>query len=84
LIANSKIFVGTDQFKMYALDAATGRSVWQNPFSGKDGEMFVVTPAMYSTTLVALPNLAGGTPTRLYGLNADTGAQLFAFPAPAP
>jgi eukaryotic-like serine/threonine-protein kinase len=84
LIANSKIFVGTDQFKMYALDAATGRSVWQNPFSGKDGEMFVVTPAIYSTTLVALPNLAGGTPTRLYGLNADTGAQLFAFPAPAP
>ncbi len=84
LIANGKVFVGTDQFKMYALDAATGRSVWQNPFSGKDGEMFVVTPAMYSTTLVALPNLAGGTPTRLYGLNADTGAQLFVFPAPAP
>ncbi len=82
LVAGGKIYVGTDQFKMYALEAATGRAVWQNPFSGKDGEMFVVTPAISGTTLIALPNLAGGTPTRLYGLNAETGAQLFVFPTP--
>ena len=79
LVANGKIYIGTDQFKVYALDL-DGRFYWQNPFVGKDGEMFVVTPAMISTTLVALPNLAGSTPTRLYGLNASTGARLWSFP----
>jgi outer membrane protein assembly factor BamB len=81
LIANNKIFVGTDQFKMYALDM-DGHPYWQNPFAGKDGEMFVVTPVLSGTSLIALPNLAGATPTRLYGLNADTGAQLWIYPAP--
>lgn len=81
LVANNKIFVGTDQFKMYALDM-DGRPYWQIPFSGKDGEMFIVTPALSGTNLIALPNLAGATPTRLYGLNADTGAQLWFYPPP--
>lgn len=81
LIADGKIYIGTDQFKLYALDTS-GHFYWQNPFAGKDGEMFVVTPAITGTTLIALPNLAGSTPTRLYGLNADTGAQLWSFPAP--
>jgi outer membrane protein assembly factor BamB len=81
LIANNKIYVGTDQFKLYALDM-NGNPFWQSPFTGKDGEMFVVTPAITGTSLIALPNLAGATPTRLYGLNADTGAQLWFYPPP--
>jgi eukaryotic-like serine/threonine-protein kinase len=81
LVVDGKIYIGTDQFKMYALDL-DGHPYWQNPFTGKDGEMFVVTPAITGTTLIALPNLAGGTPTRLYGLNANTGAQLWIYPTP--
>jgi hypothetical protein len=41
----------------------------------------MVTPNVLSTTLVVLPNLAGGTPTRLFGLNKNTGQELWLYPA---
>jgi outer membrane protein assembly factor BamB len=83
LVANGIVYVGTDQFKMYALEADTGRPHWQSPFTGQDGEMFLVTPAISGDTLIALPNLAGSSPVRLYGLNKDSGAMLWRYP-PAP
>ncbi len=83
LVTDSVVYVGTDQRKLYALDAANGQSVWQAPFTARDGEMILATPAVYSNTLVVVPNLAGADPIRLYGLNKTTGAPQWRFP-PAP
>jgi outer membrane protein assembly factor BamB len=80
LVADGVVYVGTDLHKMYALDAATGRAIWQAPFTARDGEMLLVTPVLDGNTLVVLPNLAGANPTRLYVLNKATGAQLWQYP----
>jgi len=83
LVADGVIYVGTDQNKIYALETETGRSVWQNPFNARDGEMMLITPQISGDSLIVLPNLAGADPVRLYGLNKATGALLWRFP-PAP
>jgi outer membrane protein assembly factor BamB len=83
LVTDSVIYVGTDQNKIYALETETGRSVWQIPFSARDGEMMLVTPQISGDSLIVLPNLAGADPIRLYGLNKATGAQLWRFPPAA-
>ena len=83
LVADGVIYVGTDQNKIYALETETGRSVWQNPFNARDGEMMLITPPISGDSLIVLPNLAGADPVRLYGLNKATGALLWRFP-PAP
>lgn len=83
LVADGVIYVGTDQNKIYALETDTGRSVWQNPFTARDGEMMLITPQISGDSLIVLPNLAGADPVRLYGLNKATGALLWRFP-PAP
>ena len=83
LVTDSVLYVGTDQNKIYALETETGRSVWQLPFSARDGEMMLVTPQISGDSLIVLPNLAGADPVRLYGVNKATGALLWRFP-PAP
>lgn len=83
LVADGVIYAGTDQNKIYALETETGRSVWQNPFNARDGEMMLITPQISGDSLIVLPNLAGADPVRLYGLNKATGALLWRFP-PAP
>ena len=83
LVADGVIYVGTDQNKIYALETETGRSVWQIPFSARDGEMMLVTPRISGDSLIVMPNLAGADPIRLYGLNKATGAQLWRFPPAA-
>ena len=77
------VYIGTDQFKVYALDATNGRSKWQAPYAARDGDSFLSTPALSGSVLVIAPNLATGDPIRLYGLNKDTGAMLWRFPAAA-
>ncbi len=81
LADNGIVYVGTDRDLMYAFKADTGQSVWAAPYKAGDGESLMVTPNVFSTTLVVLPNLAGGTPTRLLGLNKNTGQQLWQYPA---
>ena len=83
LVADGVVYVGTDQHRMYAFNADTGQAVWAQPYSARDGENFLVTPIINGNTLLALPNLAGGDPVRLYGLNKSTGAYLWRYP-PAP
>jgi outer membrane protein assembly factor BamB len=79
LVTDGVVYVGTDQHVMYALETETGRPKWE--FKARDGEMMLVTPALSGNTLVVLPNLASADPIRLYGLNKDTGVQLWRFPA---
>jgi outer membrane protein assembly factor BamB len=83
LVADGVVYIGTDQFKVYALDATNGRSKWQGPYAARDGDSFLSTPALSGSVLVIAPNLATGDPIRLYGLNKDTGAMLWRFPAAA-
>lgn len=84
LVDNGIVYVGTDRNLMYAFKADTGQSVWAAPYKARDGESLMVTPNVFSTTLIVLPNLAGGTPTRLFGLNKNTGQELWLYPAKQP
>ena len=80
LVIDGVVYVGTEQNKMYALRASDGQTIWPQPFQAHDGENLLVTPIVISDTLVVAPNLAGGDPVRLYGLNKSTGALLWRYP----
>jgi outer membrane protein assembly factor BamB len=82
LIEDGVVYIGTEQNRMYAFKADNGQAVWAQPFQAHDGENLLVTPVVVSQTLIALPNLAGGDPVRLYGLNKNTGALLWRYPPP--
>jgi outer membrane protein assembly factor BamB len=81
LVEDGIVYVGTDHDRMYAFRADTGQSVWAQPYKARDGENLLVTPSVNRTTLIVLPNLAGATPTRLIGLNKNTGQELWLYPA---
>ena len=81
LVDNGIVYVGTDRNLMYAFKADTGQSIWAAPYKARDGESLMVTPTVYSNTLVVQPNLAGATPTRLIGVNKNTGQELWLYPA---
>jgi outer membrane protein assembly factor BamB len=80
LVEDGVVYVGTDTHRMYAFNASNGQSVWAQPFQAHDGESLLVMPAVNDTTLIVQPNLAGGDPVRLYGLNKNTGALLWRYP----
>ncbi len=82
LVDNGIVYVGTDRNQLVALEAATGRSIWNAPYKARDGESLLITPTVFENTLVVLPNLAGANPTRLIGLNKNTGQELWRYPAP--
>jgi len=84
LVDNGIVYVGTDRPRLYAFKADTGQAVWTEPYKARDGESLLVTPQVYSTTLAVLPNLAGANPTRLIGVNKNTGKELWLYPARQP
>jgi len=84
LVDDGIVYVGTDQNRMYAFKADTGQAVWTQPYKARDGESLLVTPVVNNTTLLVLPNLAGGNPTRLIGLNKNTGQELWFYPVKQP
>jgi outer membrane protein assembly factor BamB len=81
LVSDGVVYVGSERNRMYALNADSGQPVWPGPFTARDGESLLVTPVLKDNTLVVLPNLAGGTPVRLIGVNRTTGQQLWTYPA---
>ena len=81
LVADGIVYVGTDRPRLYAFKAETGQTIWNEPYKAADGESLMITPAIYENTLVVVPGLAGGTPTRLIGLNKNTGQELWLYPA---
>lgn len=80
LVDEGVVYVGTDRNRLYAFKADTGQSVWTEPYKARDGESLLVTPIVNNTTLIVLPNLAGGNPVRLIGLNKNTGQELWVYP----
>ncbi len=83
LVDNGVVYVGTDRNLMYALKVGTGESAWTDRpyYKARDGESMLITPVVYNNTLVVLPNLAGASPTRLIGVNKNTGQELWLYPA---
>ncbi len=84
LVADGIVFVGTDHNRLYAFKADTGQAVWTEPYKARDGENLLVTPVLQGNTLLVLPNLAGATPTRLIGVNKNTGQEMWLYPAKQP
>lgn len=80
LVADGVVYVGTEGNKLYAFNANNGQTVWAQPYQGRDGENLLVTPVISGNTLVVVPNIAGGDPVRLIGLNKNTGALLWRYP----
>lgn len=81
LVQDGIVYVGTDSNRLFAFEAGTGRSIWNEPYKARDGENLLITPTVYENTLIVLPNLAGANPTRLIGLNKNTGQELWVYPA---
>ncbi len=79
LVDDGIVYVGTDRSLMYAFKADSGQSIWSGPYKGREGESLLVTPIVTNTTLLVLPNLAGGDPVRLIGLNKNTGQELWLY-----
>lgn len=81
LVVDGVVYVGTDRNRLYAFKADTGAAVWdESKYKAHDGESLLVTPVVTNTTLIVLPSLAGGTPTRLIGVNKNTGEEVWAYP----
>jgi outer membrane protein assembly factor BamB len=81
LVDDGIVYVGTDRPRLYAFKADSGQSIWPEPYKARDGESLLVTPSVQNNTLVVLPNLAGANPTRLIGVNKNTGQELWLYPA---
>ena len=80
LVDNGIVYVGTEGNRMYAFRASNGQMIWPQPYQARDGENLLVTPIVISDTLVVLPNLAGGDPVRLIGLDKNTGVLVWRYP----
>ncbi len=70
LVHNGKVYIGSTDKKLYALDAGTGALVWA----------FTADEAIHSSPVIKNGKLFFGTwGTRLYALDAETGAELWQF-----
>ena len=74
LVHNDTIFIGSFDRHLYAVDAATGKQVWQ--FPAGDGEdksdnWFWAEPVVYDNIVYA-----GCLDNKVYALHADTGAKV--------
>jgi serine/threonine protein kinase/outer membrane protein assembly factor BamB len=75
-VGGGTVFAGTTGNKVYALDAATGRQLWQRSTT----RQFNDTMAVAGKAVYIADALDGGT----YALDAATGRQLWSVPTQAP
>jgi outer membrane protein assembly factor BamB len=84
IVANGKVFASSSVpsgDNLFAFDAVTGKKIWSANIGYKDSCINVgigATPAVSGTLLVA-----GGGDAAYYGLDADTGKQLWRVPMEA-
>jgi outer membrane protein assembly factor BamB len=67
-VANGTVFVGSNDYRVYALNASTGAQVW-NYTTGND---VTSSPAVANNKVYV-----GGWDQKVYALNASTGAQVW-------
>jgi outer membrane protein assembly factor BamB len=81
LVTEDRIYVATGARKLYALDRISLNTDWE--FTAlQDGEQFLTTPVLVGNALLIPPLPSGGTPVRLYAVNATSGNLLWQFPVP--
>jgi len=73
VVDSGRVYFGTTDGKLYALDAGTGAPVWE-PF--RASAALVSTPVVSQGTV-----LVGGFDRRLYAIDASTGKELWHFDA---
>jgi alcohol dehydrogenase (cytochrome c) len=81
-LADGKVFRGYDDGKVVAIDAASGKAVWNTPIaSHSNGETIPAAPLAWNAT-VFIGNAGGdnfGVTGRIYALDANTGKQKWQF-----
>jgi outer membrane protein assembly factor BamB len=73
-LSGGRVFVGTTDGQLFALDARTGAQAWDQPFSG--GAALVSTPTVANGLV-----LVGGFGRTLYAIDASTGQLKWQFEA---
>ena len=69
-VANGVVYVGSDDYKLYAFNAQTGATLWTAPTGGK----VFSSPAIATNGVVYV----GSEDGKLYAFNVQTGAMLWA------
>ena len=80
-MADGTVYIGSDDHKVYALDAATGRPRWtyKSEAPGTDS-MFMAPGTFYSSPAVADGTVyVGSNDTKVYALDAATGRPRWAY-----
>jgi eukaryotic-like serine/threonine-protein kinase len=72
-VSNGVVYVGSEDYNLYALDAATGAELW----SFNAGNGFCCAPAVSNGVVYAGPEDGG----MLFALNANTGAKVWSYQA---
>jgi serine/threonine-protein kinase len=83
LVTADRIYVVTNARRAYALDRANQKPVWIFT-TLQDGEALLTTPVLVGNSLLIAPLPSGGTPVRLYSVNAASGNLQWQFPVPQP
>jgi outer membrane protein assembly factor BamB len=82
LVTDERIYVGTSERKLYAINRRSGEISWIFP-AEHDGESFLTTPVLAGETLLIAPLPSGAAPVRLYAVDAQSGNREWIFPPPA-
>jgi outer membrane protein assembly factor BamB len=72
-VANGVVYIGSDDGKVYALNATTGSKLWSYTTSGGTGANAVVSSPAVANGIVYL----GSEDGQAYALNGSTGAKLW-------
>ena len=81
LVTPGTIYVPTLARKLYAIDRASQAIKWT--FTAlQDGEQLLTTPVLAGESLLVAPMPSGGSPTRLYAVDAQSGNLQWQYPAP--
>ena len=81
LVTQDVIYVATQARKLYAIERASRAIKWT--FTAlQDGEQLLTTPVLAGESLLVAPMSAGGSPTRLYAVDAQSGNLQWQYPAP--
>jgi len=81
LVTPDTLYVPTLARKLYAIDRATQAIKWT--FTAEhDGEQLMTTPVLVGDLILVAPVPSGGSPVRLYAVDAESGNLVWRYPAP--
>ena len=81
LVTQDVMYVPTLGRKLFAIDRATQTIKWTFT-TLQDGEQLLTTPVLVGELILAAPLPSGGSPVRLYAVDAESGNLVWRYPAP--